>query len=92
MIFDVLTGVLVLSNVALAASVFILLARPDAGVAFLLRRSGLREGWFEEHLEEEELARLRLGVRLAGYIGLALVFAWSVLAGSLMTLSQLLAT
>ncbi len=86
---DLLTLALLTSDVALATVVFILVARPDLGVAFVLRRTGLRDEWFEEHVSADELARLRTGARWLGYLGLGLVFGWSFLVGVMMTVGRL---
>lgn len=84
-----LVMLLVLSDVALASAVFIALARPDVVIAFSLRHMGMGELWFEEHLGAEELGRLRRVVRLASYVGLLALLAWSFMVGVLMTLAQL---
>ena len=87
---DLLTLAMLLSDVALATSVFILVAKPDLGVAFVLRHTGgVRDDWFEEHVGPEELKRLRASIRLAGYLGLCLVFAWSFIIGAVMTVGNL---
>ena len=83
-----MTLVMLLSDVALATVVFTLVAKPDLGVAFVLRRTGLRDAWFEEHVSPEELARLRTGARLLGYLGLGLVFGWSFIVGVMMTVGR----
>ncbi len=77
---------LMLSDVVLATSVFIALAKPDVAIGFAIRRMGLNEPWFEEHVREDELARLRHITRMFSLGGLAAVFAWSFLVGSLMRL------
>jgi len=88
-VLELLIFVMLLSDVALATSVFILVAKPDLGVAFVLRHSGVRDDWFEDHVGPEELTRLRTSVRMTGYIGLCLVFAWSFIIGVVMTVGNL---
>lgn len=85
-----MTLVMLLSDVALATAVFILVAKPDLGVAFVLRRTGLRDDWFEDHVTPDELARLRTSARLLGYLGLCLVFGWSFIVGVMMTVGRVL--
>ncbi len=77
---------LVMSDVVLATAVFIALAKPDVAIGFAIRRMGLAEPWFEEHVREDELARLRHVTRLYSLGGLVAVFAWSFLVGCLMRL------
>ena len=77
---------LMVSDVALATLVFISLAKPDLAISFAIRRLGMNEPWFEEHVQEQELARLRRVTRLFSLGGLVAVFAWSFLVGSLMHL------
>jgi len=89
LVLDLLTLVLLVSDVALATTVFILVAKPDLGVAFVLRSTGIRDDWFEEHVAPEELTRLRTSVRLVGYLGLAVVFCWSFIVGTMMTVNNL---
>ncbi|GEM_PF-2372386 len=82
-------GVLMLFDVGLAAAVFILLARPDMGVAFVLRRTGLADDWFQQHVSVEELARLRTASRIAGVGALALLFAASFGVGVVVATARL---
>lgn len=77
---------LMISDVVLATAVFISLAKPDVAIGFAIRRLGMDEPWFEEHVREDELARLRRVTRLFSLGGLVAVFAWSFLVGSLMRL------
>jgi hypothetical protein len=64
-------------DVLIATGVFISLARPDVVIAFCFRTFGLGGDWFQEHVSEEELVRLRLVMRLVGLAGLALIFSAS---------------
>ena len=64
-------------DVLIATGVFISLARPDVVIAFCLRTFGMGEDWFQEHVSEEELVRLRQVMRLVGLGGLALIFSAS---------------
>ena len=80
---------LVLSNVALATAVFMVLAKPDLGISFVLRRTGVRDDWFEEHVGPQELARLRTLMKYGSWAGLALLFGWSFFVGVAMTLLRL---
>ncbi len=64
-------------DVLIATGVFISLARPDVVIAFCLRTFGMGGDWFQEHISEEELVRLRLVMRLVGVAGLALIFTAS---------------
>lgn len=82
-------GLLMLGDVALAALVFILLARPDMGVAFVLRRTGLGDDWFQQHVSQEELARLRTASRIAGVGGIALLFVASFGVGVVVATARL---
>ena len=86
---NLLTLAMLISDVALATAVFILVAKPDLGVAFVLRHTGVRDDWFEEHIAPEELSRLRTSARMLGYAGLCLVFAWSFIIGAVMTVGNL---
>jgi len=88
-LLELLTVVLIFSDVALSAAVFALVARPDVGVVWVLRRAGLGEAWFEEDVSPEEIARLRSGARAAGALGLGLVFGWSFLVGALLTVLRM---
>ncbi|MCB9765641.1 MAG: hypothetical protein H6739_38055 [Alphaproteobacteria bacterium] len=80
---------LMLTDVALATAVFVALARPDVVIAFSFRTFGLGGDWFEEHVGEQELSRLRNLVRLGSWVGLGTVFAWSFAVGVMVTLMNL---
>lgn len=80
--------VLILVDVALATAVFIVLARPDLAIAFALRNLGsVSHEWFQEHIQPEELARLRKVARLGGWVGLLAVFALSFALGTTLALA-----
>jgi hypothetical protein len=64
-------------DVLIATGVFISLARPDVVIAFCLRTFGMGGDWFQEHVSEEELVRLRHVMRLVSLAGLALIFSAS---------------
>ncbi len=64
-------------DVLIATGVFISLARPDVVIAFCLRTFGMGGDWFQEHVSEEELVRLRQVMRLCGLVGLGLIFTAS---------------
>lgn len=64
-------------DVLIATGVFISLARPDVVIAFCLRTFGMGGDWFQEHVSEDELVRLRQVMRLCGLLGLALIFTAS---------------
>ena len=85
----VVVGLLMLADVVLAAAVFILLARPDMGVAFVLRRTGLGDDWFQQHVSQEELARLRTASRIAGWGGIVLLFSASFAVGVVVAAARL---
>ena len=88
-LLELLTVLLIFSDVALSAAVFVLVARPDVGVVWALRRSGLGDVWFEDDVSPEEIVRLRGAARAAGGLGLGLVFGWSFLVGALLTMGRL---
>ena len=75
--------VLMISDVVLATAVFITLAKPDVAIGFAIRRMGMGD-WFQEHIDEAELSRLRHVTRVFSLGGLVAVFAWSFVVGSLM--------
>jgi len=81
---------LIISDVVLASLVFISLAKPDLAIAFAIRRlGGLGDDWFQEHVGETELSRLRLVARLFGWAGLVAVFGWSFFVGAWMAVDAL---
>ena len=81
--------VLIISDVVLASLVFISLAKPDLAIAFAIRRMGMNDPWFQEHVSEQELGRLRNVARLFGLAGLLAVFGWSFLVGAVMAVDAL---
>lgn len=83
--------VLVISDVLLASAVFVSLAKPDLAISFAFQRMGLAEPWFEDHITDEELDRLRKVSRMFSLGGLVAVFGWSFLVGALMALRALAA-
>lgn len=86
---DGVLTLLVLTDLVLATGVFLLLARPDVAISFVIRSSGVGGGWFEEHLGAEELGRLRRFARLSGWLGLAVLFGWSFAVGAWLTVIRL---
>ena len=79
---------LMLSAVALATGVFVAHAKPDVLISFAIRTFGLGDEWFQEHLAEEELARLRSVARMGSLVGLLAVFGWSFFVGVVLQLSR----
>jgi hypothetical protein len=79
---------LMLSAVALATGVFVAQAKPDVVISFAIRFLGLGEDWFQEHLANEELSRLRRVARLGSWVGLVAVFGWSFFVGVVLQLSR----
>ena len=86
---DVLLSLLVLTDLVLATGVFLLLARPDVAISFVIRSSRVSGGWFEEHLGPEELGRLRRLAKVGGWLGLGLLFGWSFAVGAWLTVLRL---
>ncbi len=84
--FRVLVYLLVFTDVVLATLVFMVMARPDIMVGWVLRKEPQVE--HEEDLfdSNRELGRLRRFARLTGGVGLILLAGWSYLVGSMMTL------
>lgn len=80
---------LIVSDVVLASLVFISLAKPDLAISFAIRRLGMNDPWFQEHVSDSELQRLRTVARLFGFAGLLAVFGWSFLVGALMAVDAL---
>ncbi|MCP4807558.1 MAG: hypothetical protein GY913_15220 [Proteobacteria bacterium] len=80
---------LVISDVLLASAVFVSLAKPDLAIAFAFQRMGLADPWFEDHISDVELVRLRKVARMFSLGGLVAVFGWSFLVGALMALRAL---
>ncbi|HJN73615.1 MAG TPA: hypothetical protein QGF58_06735 [Myxococcota bacterium] len=80
---------LIVSDVVLASLVFVSLAKPDLAISFAIRRMGMNDPWFQEHVGEQELDRLRKVARLFGLAGLLAVFGWSFLVGALMAVDAL---
>ena len=80
---------LVLTDVVLATVVFMVLARPDIGVGWMLRRE--RQTLPEDELFEStrELQRLRRFAVVAGSIGLVLLGGWSFVVGAVMTIVRI---
>ena len=85
-LFRVLVYFLVFTDVVLATLVFMVMARPDIMVGWVLRKEPEVE--HEEDLFDStrELERLRRFARLTAFVGLVLLAGWSYLVGSLMTL------
>ena len=84
-----LTALLGLSNVLLALSVFVLLARPERAMGWLSTLSGMREVWLSGRLSEADEENLIL---LAGRLRiplLALLFGWSFFSGAILTWARL---
>ncbi len=86
---ELLLTLLVLTDLVLATGVFLVLARPDVAISFVLRSSRVSGGWFEEHLAAEELGRLRRFARIGGWAGLAMLFGWSFAVGAWLTVVRL---
>ncbi len=86
---DLLVLGLVLTDVVLATVVFMVLARPDIGVGWMLRRE--RQTLPEDELFEStrELQRLRRFAVVAGSIGLVLLGGWSFVVGAVMTIVRI---
>ena len=84
--FRVLVYLLVFTDVVLATLVFMVMARPDIMVGWVLRKEPQVE--HEEDLfdSNRELGRLRRFARPTGGVGLILLAGWSYLVGSMMTL------
>ena len=84
--FRVIVYLLVFTDVVLATLVFMVMARPDIMVGWVLRKEPQVE--HEEDLfdSNRELGRLRRFARLTGGVGLILLAGWSYLVGSMMTL------
>ena len=86
---DLLVLGLVLSDVVLATMVFMVLARPDIGVGWVLRKD--RQVFAEDELFDStrELERLRRFALVAGGIGLVLLGGWSFVVGAVMTIVRI---
>ena len=86
---DLLVLGLVLTDVVLATAVFMVLARPDIGVGWMLRKD--RQVLAEDELFEStrELQRLRRFAMVAGSIGLVLLGGWSFVVGAVMTIARI---
>lgn len=80
---------MLLSDVGLATGVFVALAKPDVVIALSFRLSGFADDWFQEHVGEEELRRLRNLVRLGSWLGLGTLFGWSFAVGVVATTLRL---
>ncbi|MED5370316.1 MAG: hypothetical protein VX899_04810 [Myxococcota bacterium] len=68
---------LLFADVVLATGVFIAMARPDVVIAFAIRTLGIRDDWFQEHIADEELGRLRLVMKVGTWAGVGFLFASS---------------
>jgi hypothetical protein len=82
-------AVLALSDVTLAAAVFVLFARPEAALGILARVTGAQEAWREGRLseaDEEELLVLARGIR---WPMLLAVFGWSFVFGAVLVWARL---
>lgn len=77
--------VMMFSDVVLATGVFVALSKPDVVIALSFRMSGLAGDWFQEHVGEEELHRLRNLVRMGSWLGLGTLFGWSFAVGVVVT-------
>jgi hypothetical protein len=86
---DLLVLGLVLTDVLLATVVFMVLARPDIGVGWMLHRD--RQVLAEDELfgSTRELERLRRFSVVAGSIGLVLLGGWSFVVGAVMTIVRI---
>jgi len=86
---DAIVMVLVLTDVVLATAVFMVLARPDIGVGWILRKD--RQVLSEDDLFDStrELQRMRRFAMVAGGIGLVLLGAWSYVVGAVMTIIRI---
>jgi len=86
---DAIVMVLVLTDVVLATAVFMVLARPDIGVGWILRKD--RQVLSEDDLFDStrELQRMRRFAMVAGAIGLVLLGAWSYVVGAVMTMIRI---
>ncbi|MCB9745855.1 MAG: hypothetical protein H6741_11120 [Alphaproteobacteria bacterium] len=80
---NALVILLALSDVTLATAVFIAWARPDVVIGVSLRLFGMGDHWFQEHVGDEELERLRKMARLLAMGGVVAVFAWSFAVGAI---------
>ncbi len=78
-----------LSDLVLATGVFLVLARPEVAISFVIRSKRLSGGWFEEHLAVDELERLMRFARVLGWAGLVLLLGWSFTVGALLTVLRL---
>ena len=81
--------VLALTDVALAAFVFVLFARPEAAMGLLAQTSGAREAWREGRLteaNEDELLALANHIR---WPLLLATFGWSFVFGAVLVWARL---
>ncbi len=84
-----LSMVLVFSDVLLATGVFLVLARPDIAVGWVLRREGRDAVEDPDFSSLRELERLRRFSRFAGALGLGALACWSFLVGTILALMRL---
>ena len=86
----VLIFLLMLINLIMALSVFVLIARPEKMMFFLTYLGGNQAKWEQGLVDEQEEQRLLLMAKRLQSVGLLILFACSFLCGALISYLQLL--
>ena len=77
------------SNVLLAVSVFVLMARPERALGWLARLNGMGDVWLSGRLSEADEERLLTLADRLRWPMLILLFGWSFVCGAILTWSRL---
>ena len=86
----VLIFLLMLINLIMALSVFVLMARPEKMMFFLAYLGGTQAKWEQGLVDEQEEQRLMFLAKRLQSVGLLMLFAYSFLCGALISYLQLL--